>query len=248
MKINGVDIEQEFGIQVINVEGNMLPDFRPETVEIPGMGIKYVNKNEVLSLTKTVYFVIKRNSKSSLLSDLKEFLLFLNPFDAEKTINFDNETGYRVGVISGSSFDEKKFAGNVVYNVFRIDFTFFEPYQYALEEEMITINAAINTEYTITNDGLEIPFEVEMRSQNETATDISLYINDDYLKYLGSLAVNDVLTIDTGNFTIVKNGINVIKDTEGLFMNLQAGNNIIKVTGNFVNNLNLKFSFRKRWL
>jgi len=73
-------------------------------------------------------------------------------------------------------------------------------------------------------------------------------VNDDYLKYLGSLAVNDVLTIDTGNFTIVKNGINVIKDTEGLFVNLQAGNNIIKVTGNFVNNLNLEFSFRKRWL
>lgn len=248
MKINGVDIEQEFGIQVINVEGNMLPDFRPETVEIPGMGIKYVNKNEVLSLTKTVYFVIKRNSKSSLLSDLKEFLLFLNPFDEEKTINFDNETGYRVGVISGSSFDDKKFAGSVVYNVFRIDFTFFEPYQYALNEEVLTINAAINTEYTITNDGLEIPFKVEMRSQNETASNISLYVNDDYLKYLGSLAVNDVLTIDTGNFTIVKNGINVIKDTEGLFMNLQARNNIIKVTGDFVNNLNLKFSFRKRWL
>ncbi len=248
MKINGVDIEQEFGIQVINVEGNMLPDFRPETVEIPGMGIKYVNKNEVLSLTKTVYFVIKRNSKSSLLSDLKEFLLFLNPFDEEKTINFDNETGYRVGVISGSSFDDKKFAGSVVYNVFRIDFTFFEPYQHALNEEVLTINAAINTEYTITNDGLEIPFKVEIRSQNETASNISLYVNDDYLKYLGSLAVNDVLTIDTGNFTIVKNGINVIKDTEGLFMNLQAGNNIIKVTGDFVNNLNLEFSFRKRWL
>ena len=76
MVINGVDIEQEFSVKLIDVEGNLLPDFRPETVEIPRVGIKYVGRNQILSLTKTLTFVILGNSKDDLLERRKAFFCF----------------------------------------------------------------------------------------------------------------------------------------------------------------------------
>lgn len=188
MVINGVDIEQEFGVKLIDVEGNLLPDFRPETVEIPRVGIKYVGRNQILSLTKTLTFVILGNSKDDLLERRKAFFLFLAPFDSEKEIRFDNETGVRYGVISANSLREKKFGGNNLYNIFSLDFTFFDPYQYSTRTKEIQIRAYAGIHYTLENNSFETPFIVEITTLSGTqASNIVLHINDDVIMYSGTL-------------------------------------------------------------
>jgi phage-related protein len=251
MVINGVDIEQEFSVKLIDVEGNLLPDFRPETVEIPRVGIKYVGRNQILSLTKTLTFVILGNSKDDLLERRKAFFLFLAPFDSEKEIRFDNETGVRYGVISANSLREKKFGGNNLYNIFSLDFTFFDPYQYSPAFEETVIDANVGTQYSLMNGGLETPFVVEITTLSYLggieAEDIALNVNGDIIKYNGILEDSDVLKIDTINFKIEKNGINVISAMEGEFMNLKTGENFISVNEDFNNGVTLKFLVRERW-
>jgi len=300
MVINGVDIEQEFGVKLLDVEGNLLPDFRPETVEIPKVGIKYVGRNQILSLTKTLTFLIKSNSKEDLLKRRKDFFLFLAPFDDEKEIQFENETGVRYGVISANSLIEKKYGGNNLFNVFSLDFTFFDPYQYSTTTKEIQIRAYAGIHYTLVNNSFETPFIVEVTTLSGTqASNIVLHINDDVIMYSGTLesepeyyfdvlfdkipveeymempegaiayfrdtlvdeingiipvgfdaepVPHDVLVIDTKNFKIEKNGVNVIRDMDGEFMNLRPGENTIYVTEDNDEGLYLKFFVRERWL
>ncbi len=245
--INDVDIAN-YGVNVLEIRKNILPSLDPKTVVIPTRGVKFLNHNEILSNSATIRCLIKGTSINEVRNKIKDFMVFLAPFNTEKKIKFHDELGYRWGVVSVGDEETKNYSSSEKAILFDLTFDFYDPYIYGTELTT-SFDTIPGNYYTVNNNGFETGFILEVKPLSTfTAVNPEIIINGKSMKYMGNLVTGDVLEINTKELTIKKNGVSVLPSFEGDFIQLQAGINTIRVEEDNLNGLHLTFKYQERWL
>lgn len=133
-----------------------------------------------------------------------------------------------------------KYAGKIDLNQYRNWFEFTIPFKMHNPFILETFENTHTGNGTLTNNGTyETPVVVEIKGP---ATNPQITLNNQTMKYTGTLSASDVIVIDTENMTVAFNGVNALANYNGVFPMLQPGDNPVTAGSN------ITFRWRSRWL
>lgn len=195
--------------------------------------------------------------------DIKRIAEFLFSNSYEKLeIDDEKDCFYMAKLSNEGDIIERVFTGHFtlefVAQPFKYSNTLYTHTWYTIENNMLKI---------FCKGSIDMPIKLKIKSTTHTLTDIDLpalalgtagikneitgikiKVNDDIIKYNGTISSDDELIIDTENFIVTKNGVNDIKNWEGNFPLLKPGENILEYTSDNEEDAQIEVIYRERWI
>lgn len=253
-----------------NTESNILPSTRDLTVEVYGKPGAYDFGGEMAPRTFELQCaLVNKRTLADLQTATRIIAQHLSDsIGRPKTLKliFDSEPDKYYNV---------RYSGNlpiqhiVTTGIFTLPLTAYDPFAYSTQEKSITNIVSNGSSIPLTNSGTAAtPLVIKLGSQGAgsyeyfTAVSLGTYpdisttssynprfvLGEKQLSYAGYVTGEDLLVIDTGNFTAVKNGDNVLGNITGEWFLLEPGNSTLYFYDSGAEDSLLTVTYRERWL
>jgi predicted phage tail component-like protein len=235
-----------FGIFMQTKKYHVLPQTRDIEQVIYGRPGVYDVKTEHGNRLITLDLVVVGNDRTDCINNIHAFSAAINPMNGYQQLIFDDDPDFYYMAKYTSSGQQPEVTYSMNTGAFTVQFKCDSPFKYAVTPQNEWWPAPYQGTVTLTNNGNQ-PCPVQIQIQPPSAaqppgsaglgttggngansvTGVTITINGDTVTYTGEITGNDVVVIDTGNFTVTKNGQNALQYWEGDFPQLQPGQNTV---------------------
>lgn len=197
--------------------------------------------------------ILPQRSFAQLVSVLDNMSAWLNPENGLKQLVFDDiPDRYFMARIS-EAIDCNRLLRTA--GVFELNFICPDPFGYALVDESYTFSSTGSQQLTRTKGNLNSEPVYSLKGTiSGSGSYISIVTNGEELKIVGTLAVNEILVIDTGKVTAkvtdlggntLRNGLPCLQELN--FPTLNVGSNAVVISAVGASFTELKISAKSRW-
>lgn len=246
----------------------LMPPTRDRFDSIPGRHGEYDFGFDFDTRTIELECVIQAWSEAELRQRARQVARWLDPSQGPQRLIFDSEPDKYYLVRYAGSADIEMVARQ---GKFTIPFRALDPFAYAVEKKEIQWPALYGDTTTLVNEGsAECPLVITIEAPNETnpiypavgigstnygvagevaqTAGVTLTVGGVSVTYSGTITVHDKVVIDSGNFTVTKNGQNAIQYWLGDFPMLSPGSVEVAEIDTAGVGAKVTFSYRERWL
>lgn len=212
--------------------------------------------------------VIHAESEQELRQRAREVASWLDPRAGAQQLILDSEPDkYYMARCSGTS--EVEIVAR--QGRFTVPFRASDPFAYAVQAKQIEWEAPYGGQTSLQNDGTaDCPLVITLVAPASASTafeatglgatnlgaaggapqtaGVTLTIGGISVTYTGTIGPGDTVIIDTGNFTVTKNGANALQYWQGDFPVLRPGANMVTETDTAGAGVSVTFQYRERWL
>lgn len=246
----------------------LMPPTRDRFVSIVGRPGEIDLGFDFEARTISLECVIQASSEQELRQRAREVAGWLDPRQGIQPLILDSEPDkYYLVRCSGTS--EVEIVAR--QGRFTVPFRASDPFAYAVNEKTIEWDAPYGGQTSLQNDGTaDCPLVITLVAPASASTafeatglgatnlgaaggspqtaGVTLTIGGISVTYTGTIGPGDTVIIDTGNFTVTKNGANALQYWQGDFPVLKPGANLVTETDTAGAGVSVTFQYRERWL
>lgn len=257
-----------FFVWLVKSKFRLMPSTRDRFETIPGRHGEFDFGFDFDARLIELECVIQAGNELELRQRAREVAGWLNPGKGPRQMILDSEP---------DKYYLVRYAGNVDIEMvarqgrFTLPFRASDPFAYATQDKTVIWQAQNNGTTMLQNDGsAECPLLITIQAPSEAnpmypavgigstnygvaggtsqTSGITLTIGGVSVSFTGTIAADDTVEIDTGNFTVKKNGQNALPYWQGDFPKLPAGTTPVEERDTAGAGALVTFSYRERWL